>query len=85
METHRGFCNEVSNGDKLTGVGVDESLDPSTSLVILDLNDMRQHNGVVILDQEFEGGRMVIELAIESLLSSGNSLLEGDGGCRGRN
>lgn len=39
---HRDLRNEVGELDELTGVRVDEGLDPRARLVVLDLHDVRQ-------------------------------------------
>ncbi len=80
MKAYRSLGNEVRDRDKFAGVSIDESLNPSASFIILDLNDMCQNSRIVVLDQELEGRGMVIELSIERLLGRSDSLLESDGG-----
>lgn len=83
--THRSLSNKVGNRDDFARVSVNESLEPSTSLVILDLNDMSQSDRLVLLDQELEGWRVIVELAIELLLSGSNCLFDGNARSRRRN
>ena len=52
-KTYGGLGNEVYNGDQLVGMGVDESLNPNTSILIANLNNMGEDDSVVRLDEEF--------------------------------
>lgn len=80
--TDRSLRNKVSQLDDLAGVCVHERLEPRAGLVVLDLNDVREGERAVLLRNELERGRVLVELARELALSRGNRVLQGD---RGRN
>lgn len=72
--------NEISYGENLAGVSIDEGFEPSTGFRVFNLDNMRQGNRIVLLNQELESGRVVIEFAPESLFSRSNCLFDGDTG-----
>lgn len=68
---------EVRDRDDLTGVGIDERLEPRASRVVADLHNVRQGDVAVILDEVLEGGRVLVVVAVEGVLSVSNRVLEG--------
>jgi hypothetical protein len=56
-------------------VSIDESLNPSTSDIVLDLHDAGEDDGAIVLDKEFKSCRVAVEFAIEGLLGRSNGIL----------
>jgi hypothetical protein len=59
-------------------VGVDEGLVPGASCVILDLNNVGQGSGTIVLSKVLEGGRVLVVFALEFLLGGSNSSIKAD-------
>jgi hypothetical protein len=67
-------------------MGVDESLNPDTSIDVANLNNMCENDSVVGLDEEFKTRWEIVEFPVESLLCSGDGIIDSDrrlGGCNG--
>jgi len=77
------MSNEIDDVHDFTSVGVDEGLEPM--IFILDLDDMGQGDGAVLLREEFESGGMIVVNSKQSLLSNGDGRREGDGSLGGGN
>ena len=69
---------------ELAGVSVDECLEPDAGVVILDLDDMGEGEGAVLLGDKLEGRGPLVELAVERSLSLRDGILERHGGRRRR-
>ena len=83
MSTYRSFGDEVGDGSKLAGVRVDERLVPSPSRLIADLEDVGQDDRAIVLGQVLKRGLrevVLVESAVELLLSGGDRVLDGDDG-----
>jgi len=59
-------------------MGVDESLDPDTSIDVANLNNVCKDDGVVGLDEEFQTRWEIIEFPVESLLCGGDGIIDSD-------
>ena len=57
---------------------VHEGLEPSASLRVLDLHDMRQGERAVFLRNILDGRRVPVELSGEGRLSLGDGIVNGD-------
>jgi len=64
-------------------MGVHESFEPCTSVIILDLNDVSKDNGVIWFDEKFQFGGMFVECPIESFLCRCNGIRNRYTGGRG--
>jgi hypothetical protein len=81
---HASIGDEGHNVDDLPRVGVDKCFIPLLSLVILNLDDMREDDMVRVLGKVFEGNGPVVVPAANSSLGFGNRVLFGElgsGGC----
>lgn len=67
---------EVRDRDDLTGVGIDERLEPRAGRVVADLHNVRQGDVAVILDEVLEGCRVLVVVAVEGVLSVSDRVLE---------
>ena len=70
--------------DDISGARINKCLDPSTSLIVLDLNDVCENKRVIFLDNKFQSRGVVVELPAKSGLSLGDGLLNCEGRCGGR-
>jgi len=59
-------------------MGVDESLDPDTSIDVANLKNVCKDDGVVGLDEEFQTRWEIIEFPVESFLCSGDGIIDSD-------
>lgn len=82
VSTYGSPVNEVGNGTKFASVGINESLNPSASVVVLDLNDVGEGGGTIGEGEKLEGGWVVVVLSVDELLSLGNSVSQGHRGRR---
>ncbi len=64
-------------------MGVNECLHPSTGAVVLDLDDVGECGRAVWEGKEFEGGWVVVMLAVDELLSLCDGVSRGQRGRRG--
>ena len=83
-KAHRCLGDEVGHLDELPGVRVHEGLEPSASLRVLDLHDMRQGERTVLFRDELDGRRVLVKLSGEGRLSLGDGIVNEDGGDRRR-
>jgi hypothetical protein len=66
-------------------VRIDERLEPRSSCFVLNLDDVSQDGRAVLLGKVPDRGRVIIKLAIETILSRFDGCFEGNGGVRGSN
>ena len=59
-------------------MSVNEGFEPSARFIILNLDDMGERQGVVFFCNELEGGRVFIELSVQSTFRLGNGVIEGN-------
>lgn len=67
-------------------MSIDKRLNPNTGGLVANLHDVCQHDVVVWLDEELDGGWEVVEFSANRLLRRGDCLLDADsglGGCDG--
>ena len=63
ISTDRDLRDEVGELDDLARMCVHECLDPRSRVVVLDLHDVGQGEGPVLLGDELDGRRVLVELA----------------------
>jgi len=78
-KTYRSLADEVGNGNQLSSVSIDECLEPSSSVVVLNLDNMGQDGSAIVLGQVFESSGVLVESSRECLFGSSDSILKGDG------
>lgn len=89
--THRCLRDEVGDVHKVAAVSINEGLNPSTGLVVLNLHNVSQSHGAVLLGNKLEGRGPFVVLATEGTLGFSNGFFEGErrlrrghGSCRPR-
>ena len=60
-------------------MGINESLKPSSSLIVLNLDDVGQDRGAVGFGEEFQSWRMSVERSAQGFLSNSCRVTDGNG------
>lgn len=74
--THSSVGYEVDDRDKVAVVRVDERFEPGAGRGVLDLQNVRERGGVVLLDDVLERRRMPVVFSRERVLRDRDGLRE---------
>jgi hypothetical protein len=80
-----GVIDEINDRKDLASLGINEGLIPGEVFLVLDLDDVGQSSTSVFLDKVLELGGVIVVLALKSLLSSRDGVLDCDLGFAGSN